>query len=122
KTERWRGQAASVMLPFVGQIRISVKPASDADLEPAEELLERLDLADEALTNLCRLARLDEEAFLEPEGWSAQVELDGTLLFLRARQGRWTIYAPPGAEDAMLTARRLHGLIGGTPEGWDLDR
>jgi len=99
-----------------------VHPASDADFADAEELLERLDLPDEALTNLCRLARLDETPFLDEGGWSARVELDGTPLRIRARDGRWSILAAPGAEDAMLEARRLHGLIGATSEGWDLDR
>jgi hypothetical protein len=109
----------------VGQLRISVQPATDADFAGAEELLERLDLPDEALANLCRLARLDEAPFRESDGWSARIELDRTPLCVRAREGRWTIYAAPGAEDAMEAARRLHGLIGGSPEqddGWDLDR
>jgi hypothetical protein len=108
----------------VGQLRITVTPARDSDFTGAEELLERLDLPDEALANLCRLARLDEESFLEGAdgGWSARVELDGATLLLRARDGRWTIYAAPDSEDAMLPARRLHGLIGGTADGWDLDR
>jgi hypothetical protein len=103
----------------VGQLRISVQPAVEADFAAAEELLERLDLPDEALENLCRLARLDEEPFREPDGWSARVELDRTPLLVRARQDRWTIC---GAEDAMEAARRLHGLIGVSAEGWDLDR
>jgi hypothetical protein len=111
--ERVRYRAA------VGQLRISVQPAVEADFEAAEELLERLDLPDEALENLCRLARLDEETFRVPDGWSARVELDRTPLLVRARQDRWTIY---GAEDGMEAARRLHGLIGVSAEGWDLDR
>jgi hypothetical protein len=110
------------MVRGVGQIRISVQPAVEADFAAAEELLERLDLPDEALANLCRIARLDEEPFQEPDGWSARIELDRTPLLVRAREGRWTIYAAAGADDAMLAARRLHGLIGDTGEGWDLDR
>jgi hypothetical protein len=106
----------------VGQLRISVHPASDDDFAGAEELLERLDLPDEALENLCRLARLDEEPFLDGGGWSARVELDSTKLLVRARVGRWTIYAAPDTDDAMHAARRLHGLIGATADGWDLDR
>jgi hypothetical protein len=110
----------------VGQLRISVQPAAEADFASAEELLERLDLPDEALVNLCRLARLDEEPFRHGDGWSARVEIDQTPLLLRAEGSRWTIFAAPGAEDAMLAARRLHGLIGAPPEdrndGWDLDR
>ncbi len=103
-----------------------MEPAEAAQFEMAEELLERLDLPDEALENLCRLARLDEELFREPNddpgGWSARVELDGSVLLLRARGGRWTIYAAPGETDGMAAARRLHGLIGATADGWDLDR
>lgn len=106
----------------MGQLRISVEPASEADFAAAEELLERLDLPEEALGNLCKLARLDEEPFRDGEGWRARIELDQTPLLVRADKDRWTIYAAPGAEDAMLAARRLHGLIGGTADGWDLDR
>ena len=108
--------------PGVGQLRISVYPAGDADFVGAEELLERLDLPDEALENLSQLTRLDEEPFLDEGGWSARIELDGSTLLVRAREGRWTIYAAPGADDAMHAARRLHGLIGATADGWDLDR
>jgi hypothetical protein len=108
--------------PGVGQLRISVHPASDADFAGAEELLERLDLPEEALENLCQLTRLDEQPFLEEGGWSARIELDAANLLVRAREGRWTIYAAAGESDAMQAARRLHGLIGATAEGWDLDR
>jgi hypothetical protein len=112
----------------VGQLRISVRPAQPAELMGAEELLERLDLPDAALENLCRLARLDEAPFRDadaPEGeagWTARVELDGSALLLQARGTRWTIYAAPGESDGMAAARRLHGLIGEQSEGWDLDR
>jgi hypothetical protein len=106
----------------VGQIRISVQPAGDADFTGAEELLERLDLPEEALENLCRVARLDDEPLRDGDGWSARIELDRTPLLVRAREDRWTIYAPAGASDAMEAARRLHGLIGATADGWDLDR
>jgi hypothetical protein len=103
----------------MGQLRISVRPASDAEFNGAGELLERLDLPEEALETLCRLARFDEAPFLDEGGWSAHVELDGTPLLVRARQGRWTIY---GDDDAMPAARRLHGLIGTSGEDSDLDR
>lgn len=96
----------------MGQLRITVSPAGDGDLIGAEELLERLELPDEALENLCRLARLDEEPFRDPGGWSARIELDASHLVLRARDGRWTIYAAAGEHDGMAAARRLHGLIG----------
>jgi hypothetical protein len=112
----------TAMVRFVGQLRISVQPAAKGDFDGAEDLLERLDLPEEALENLCRLARLDEEPFRDQEGWSARVELDATPLLLAARNGRWAIYAQPGVDGAMLAARRLHGLIGATAEGWDLDR
>src|SRR5688572_4484574 len=107
------------MMFAVGQLRISVRPATDADFRGATELLERLDLPEEALETLCRLARLDEQPFVDAGGWSAHVELDATALLVRAREGRWTIY---GDDDAMPAARRLHGLIGTTGDGWDLDR
>jgi hypothetical protein len=103
----------------VGQLRIDVRPATDADFAGAGELLERLDLPEEALETLCRLSRLEEAPFLDEGGWSARVELDGSPLLLRAREGRWTIY---GDDEAMPAARRLHGLLGGSTEGWDLDR
>ena len=90
----------------MGQLRISVRPATDAEFTGAAELLERLDLP-------------DEKPFLDEGGWSAHVELDASPLLLRAREGRWTIY---GDDDAMPAARRLHGLLGGSAGGWDLDR
>jgi hypothetical protein len=108
----------------VGQLRIVVRPAQPAEVDGAEELLERLDLPDAALENLCRLARLDEEPFQNPDGdgWTARVELDGSALLVQARGARWTIYAAAGETDGMAAARRLHGLIGAQSEGWDLDR
>jgi hypothetical protein len=116
------GSARSGYGPGVGQIRISVHPADEADFDGAEELLERLDLPEEALANLCRIARLDEEPLRHGEGWRARVELDRTPLLVRVQDGRWAIYAAAGAADAMEAARRLHGLIGATADDWDLDR
>jgi hypothetical protein len=99
-----------------------VLSVEDAAFVDAEELLERLDLAEEALANLLRLGGCKEAELRRPEGWAAQVSVDGTALLLRADGERWSIYARADEEDAMLAARKLHGLIGEKSEGWDLDR
>ncbi len=93
-------------------------------LEGAEPLLERLDLPEAALANLARLAGVGEEAFACAGGWAARVELAGTALLVRGDETSWALLLPPGADDddAMLTARKLHALLGEQADGWDLDR
>jgi hypothetical protein len=110
------------MVRPVGQLRITVEPAQESDFVGAEELLERLAQPAEALENLCRIARVDESQLIEGEGWCARIHLDNTWLLVRTHGATWTIYAAASEPDAMLAARRLHGLIGERPEGWDLDR
>jgi hypothetical protein len=104
--------------------RFTATPLRQAELDEAEPLLERLDLPDDALANLARLAATGEERFRSTTGWAARVELDGTVVLLHGDGARWAIYLPPGADDAdaMHAARKLHGLLGEQGEGWDLDR
>jgi hypothetical protein len=105
--------------------RLIAGPVEDGAFDGAEELLERLALADEALENLAHASgRAEEELASAGGGWAARVELDGTELLLRSDGGRWTIYLRRGADDdgAMLAARKLHGLVGAQADGWDLDR
>jgi hypothetical protein len=102
-------------------------PLEPGALDAAEPIYERLDLPAEALANLARLASLDEARLLVPGGWAARVTVAGTEVLVRGdagEAGRWSILAPPGADDAdaALAARKLHGLLGAVGEGWDLDR
>jgi hypothetical protein len=72
-----------------------------------------------------RLVELTGLPLVDAQGdWTAEVELDGTTLFLCGGAAGWDVLAPPGADlgVAMSTARRLHGLLGEQSEGWDDDR
>jgi hypothetical protein len=112
----------------VSERKLSARPIGDGELRDAELLIDRLDLPAAALTNLAVLAARDEEEFWlgdQPtDGWAACIEADGTSVLARGDLDEWGFYAPPGADeaDAMLTARKLHGLLGEQSEGWDLDR
>jgi hypothetical protein len=96
----------------------------DRELVGAEVLLEGLAFAGDALANLGRLAVADIGALGIEAAWRARVTLDGTVLLIVADEGRWSILAPAGGDvgDAMMAARRLHGILGTAAEGWDLDR
>ncbi len=105
-------------------VALSASPVDDEAFTGAEAILERLDLAEEALANLSRIACTDEDRFLRGDGWAARVDLDDTIVLLRSDGERWEILAPPGSDeaDAALAARKLHGLLGATVGTWDHDR
>ena len=111
---------------------LQVAPASAEELTALEPLIDRLGEPAAALDTLTRLGDCEADA-LRPAGdaedgpgenWAARVEIAGTTVFVVAQGGRWAIHAPAGADeaDAMLAARRLHGLIGQQNADWDLDR
>ena len=95
-----------------------------AAFERAETVLDRLDLPDSALENLCELVKAEPGTFLTGDHWAAALEVDDTPLLVRGDRAHWAIYAPSGVDesDAALAARTLHGLLGEKGEGWDLDR
>src|SRR5262249_17117960 len=103
---------------------LRASPASPDDFADSLLLLDRLEFSEAARENLAALSGLPEEAFGSPLRWAAQVEVLGTALLLTADGGRWEIQAPAGADEAeaMLAARRIHGMLGEKGEGWDLDR
>jgi hypothetical protein len=113
-------------MPPVLQV-VPIAPEACAGLDP---LIDRLDEAEAALAQLVRLAGEEADALCEPGGpldgdaWAARVEITGTTVLVRAQGGRWAIYAPPEVDEAeaMLAARRLHGLLGQQSDDWDLDR
>lgn len=113
------------MPPFLQVVPVS--PEAFAELEP---LIERLDEPEAALAQLARLGGEEVGALCEPGGplegdeWAARVEVTGTTVLVRAQGGRWAIYAPPEVDEAeaMLAARRLHGLLGQQSADWDQDR
>jgi hypothetical protein len=101
---------------------LTAAPLDEGELAGAEVLLEGLGFAGDALGNLVRLAAAPE---LGDEGaWRARVAFEGTVLFIVADGDRWSILAPAGEDlgNAMMAARRLHGILGAAAEGWDLDR
>jgi hypothetical protein len=103
---------------------VRARAASDDEFAGGEPLIERLDLAEEALAALAERSGVREERLRVGDGWQAAVEVGGTEILVRALGERWEIWAPVGADeaDAQLAARKLHGLIGAQAEGWDLDR
>ena len=105
-------------------MKVTAGALSPSAIEGAEPIYERLDLASAALENLARQTGLAEEIFVSGEGWAARVDVGGTEVWLRAEEGRWSIFAPPGSDESevALAARRLHGLLGEQGDGWDLDR
>jgi NAD(P)H-hydrate repair Nnr-like enzyme with NAD(P)H-hydrate epimerase domain len=76
------------------------------------------------LGNLVALAAVEAAALGVEAAWRARVTLDGTALLIVADEDRWSILAPAGddAGNAMMAARRLHGILGTAAAGWDLDR
>ncbi|HEX2574580.1 MAG TPA: hypothetical protein VH877_33850 [Polyangia bacterium] len=113
------------MPPVLQVVRVS--PEAFTDLEP---LIDRLDEPAAALVQLVRLGggeaseRFEQEDAGDEEEWAARVEVAGTTVLVRAQGGRWAIYAPADVDEAeaMLAARRLHGLLGQQSADWDLDR
>ena len=107
---------------------LQVAPVSVEAFAELEPLIERLDEAEAALAQLVRLGEGDAGALGNPAGpedeWAARVEIAGTTVLVRAQGGRWAIYALPETDEAeaMLAARRLHGLLGQQGADWDLDR
>jgi hypothetical protein len=105
---------------------IRVRPAASHDIDASEPLLEHLDQPEAALTNLARVAGLDEDQLLVGSGaaWLAHVDVDGTSILACSDGAHWSLHAPAGVDeaDAMLAARKLHGLLGERDEAWDLDR
>jgi hypothetical protein len=100
-----------------------IVPCDPGAFEGAEPLIERLDQPEEALARLGELG-MGTGVVAAGGGWWASVSVDGTPVLVAADAETWGIYAPVGADeaDAMLAARRLHGLLGTMPGGWDLDR
>lgn len=111
---------------------LQVTPVSAKAFAELEPLIDRLDEPEAALAQLVRLGGDDAEARFDQarpldddeEEWAAQVEIAGTTVLVRAQGGRWAIYAPPEVDEAeaMLAARRLHGLLGQQSADWDQDR
>jgi hypothetical protein len=107
---------------------LQVAPVTADPFAELEPLIDRLDEAEAALAQLIRLGG-DDAGELFPEEdpqdeWAARVEIAGTTVLVRAQGGRWAIYAPPEVDEAeaMLAARRLHGLLGQQSADWDQDR
>jgi hypothetical protein len=107
-------------MPGLTQAMIAI----DAELLAAEPVLEDLDQPEAALENLVDQTGIDPSCLRTADGWASMAVVDGTALFVLARGGRWSILAAPSCDpaDAMSAARKLHGLLGEKPEGWDLDR
>jgi hypothetical protein len=98
--------------------------AAVSALNAAEILLDDLPFAADALANLARLAGVPESTFGDDLGWCAAIDVEETTVFASARGDTWAILRPEEVDpgDAMLAARRLHGLLGEKGADWDLDR
>lgn len=117
----------------MNELTLIVESAKAEELDGTEPLLERLGAGGEALANLARAGGRGEDELRAKSGasnaesdpgdeWRARVTLDGTTLWLRGDGDQWSIFARADDADAMLAARKLHGLIGEKSDGWDLDR
>jgi hypothetical protein len=106
-------------------VSLRAQPLEPSALDDVEPILDKLDLPDDALANLARLAGVDEDSLrTDSDSWCARVELGPDVLWVAGDARTWRIAGPPGADesDAARAARKLHGLLGEMSEGWDLDR